>query len=488
MTDAVLSYPNHTFLRVRATDNAAHDLDDRFTFQVKDAQHMPLVRQRMWDGKIHLYKINSGFIYRGLKNEVVDFLKDQGYEVDEGDDPVKPIEVEDGFIESLDLPFVPKDYQEDAFRRCLRMTRAVMLSPTASGKSLMIYMIARYLNKLGHRVLVIVPTINLVNQMAKDFSQYNKGRELSMHKILAGKEKNSKADIVISTWQSIVKMERSWFAQFGGVIGDEVHQYKAKSLVTIMESACDIPYRIGTTGTLDDIEENQLTIRGLFGDIFQTKKTSELIERGDVSRVQINMCTLRYNDETKRAFWTNQRDEDNKARRPTYPEEIATLLAHDMRFTFVTKLARALKGTTLILFRYKSHGTRLYEYLKTKVPNVHYVSGDVDGDDREAIRQLVMNNEGSVIVASLGVFSTGINIPNIDNIILAHPLKTKITLLQSIGRGLRLSEGKVMCNVYDVVDEVSTKGRSNYVFNHARERLKLYIREDFPVTHHTYYL
>ncbi len=490
MTDAIFSYPDHTYMRVRASDDALHDLDDRFTFQVDGAQHMPLVRERVWDGKIHLFKVNSGYIYRGLKSEVVSMLEDSGYVIDDSAATQLGFEVADDFIANLKLNKQPRDYQDDAFKRAMRQYRAVILSPTASGKSLIIYLMAQQLLAKKQRTLLIVPTINLVNQMAKDFLEYGGVIQPSVHKISGGKEKDSLADVVITTWQSIANQPSKWYRQFGGVIADEVHQYKAKSLIKIMESADSVPFRIGLTGTLDDIKNNELTIRGLFGDIFRTKKTSELIERGDIAPVRIHMCTLTYGEQTKEAFWRHYRKPDGKPRKPTYQEEIEFLLEHDLRFTFVSKLARALKGTTLLLFRYKeAHGKKLYETIKAKRENVFYVSGDIKGDAREVIRQHVMNNPGCLVIASIGTFATGVNIPNIDNIILAHPLKTKITLLQSIGRGLRLSEGKDMCHVYDVVDDISTsRTRRNYVFNHAYERLRHYIREDFPVTHHPYRL
>jgi type I site-specific restriction endonuclease len=153
------------------------------------------------------------------------------------------------------------------------------------------------------------------------------------------------------------------------------------------------------------------------------------------------------------------------------------------RNKFITNLTLSLKGNTLLLYTFvEKHGKILYDMIKekTKNDNVHFVSGDVDGDIRENIRSFVEKTNDSIIVASFGTFAQGINIRNLHNIIFASPTKSRIRTLQSIGRGLRVSDTKFSCKLFDIADDISVKNKKNFTLNHLIERVRMYNEESFP--------
>jgi superfamily II DNA or RNA helicase len=140
-----------------------------------------------------------------------------------------------------------------------------------------------------------------------------------------------------------------------------------------------------------------------------------------------------------------------------------------------------------VLFQFvEKHGIPLYEDIKAKAPdkNVYIVHGGVETLDREDIRKNTELDANTIIVASYATFSTGINIPSIENIVFASPTKSKIRNLQSIGRGLRLKDGKTHLNLYDIADDIQYKSRKNHTLNHFVERIKIYSEEKFDYKVH----
>ena len=240
---------NDVYLKIETNQAIAQELSDYFTFEVPGAKFMPTVRNRVWDGKIRLFNQNQT-LYYGLLPHVAKFANEREYKfgVDESIEPAENFSLKEAeeFSRSLKLPFTPRDYQLEAFTYAVRNRRGVLLSPTASGKSLIIYLLTRW---YGCKTLIIVPTISLVHQMAGDFEDY--GYKDEVHKITAGVEKLTEDEVVVSTWQSIYKMPAKYFEQFDLVIGDEAHLFKSKSLTQIMTKLKSCKYRYGLTGTLD---------------------------------------------------------------------------------------------------------------------------------------------------------------------------------------------------------------------------------------------
>lgn len=469
------------------------ELNEHFSFFVDGYRFMPRFKAKMWDGKINIYDRRNATLPYGLLTKTLQFANSRGYKsslcptITSRKIPSK--ESLTNFVHSLDIRskgerIYPRDYQIDSFVHSIMEGRALVISPTGSGKSLVIYLCIRwYLENCPERAIIVVPTTSLVEQMTGDFADYASNdkefdTDLDVHKIYSGKEKyNIDASVIITTWQSAVKLPRKWFTQFGMVIGDEAHLFKAKSLNTIMGQMVNAPYRIGTTGTLDDSVCNELVLIGHFGPTYDAITTAELIANKTLADLNIKCIVLKHEEELSRAVL-----------KLDYQKEIGVIVEHPNRNRFITNLAVDLKGNTLVLFNLvKKHGKPLYELIKEAAGpdrKVFYVSGEVKADDREKIRELTENETDAIIVASSGVFSTGINIKELHNIIFAAPNKSQIRVLQSIGRGLRKSITGVATCVYDIADNFSIKKRKNYTMKHAIERIKIYNKQGFKYTIH----
>ena len=190
-----------------------------------------------------------------------------------------------------------RDYQIDAVTHAIATNRSLLISPTASGKSLIIYCLVRYYQMMELKTLILVPTTSLVEQMYKDFEDYGWSSGTYCQKIYQGYDRKVVKDVVISTWQSIHRMPRPYFRQFGAVFGDEAHLFKAKSLTGIMTKLDTCKYRFGLTGTLDGTQTHRLVLEGLFGKAKYVVTTKELIANKTLSELSINCIVLKYPDE-----------------------------------------------------------------------------------------------------------------------------------------------------------------------------------------------
>ena len=470
---------SEVWARIDTEPHVAQELSSHFEFDVPGAKFSPQFKNRVWDGKCRMYSLFTKQIYLGLIPYVIQWAKEREYAV-VGDENIRlePRSLDhvrfDEFIKTADLPdgLIPRDYQIDAVQHAIKNERCVLLSPTGSGKSLIIYLIARWHLATGaKRVLVVVPTIGLVNQMRSDFMDYGCPGE-AVHRIMGGESKKFQTPIVCSTWQSIYKMPKSFFDQFDVVMGDEAHLFKAKSLTAIMERMPACKYRYGFTGTLDGKNISKLTLEGCFGAVHRVTTTAKLIEAGSLSDISIKCIAVQYSDADRAA-----------ARKLDYQGEVKFLVEHKGRNKMIVQLASALQGNTLLLFNYvDSHAKIVYEMLREKFgERVHLVVGEVDAATREEIRKWVISSNDNIIVASSGTMSTGTNIPNLNNAISCAPGgKSTVRILQSIGRILRRAEGKEHALWFDIVDDLRHKSHQNHSVKHFEERAKIYSSEKLP--------
>ena len=478
---------DEVYVRVFSDPSIEQELADFFTYEYPGARFTPQFKARLWDGKVRLYDQIRKTLYVGLVAYVEEFCVRNGYECEY----LTPVNVNHNISANLVQEFAEwlkphgrgkpieiRDYQVEAVQTALSKERVLLLSPTASGKSFIIYTTMRYYLNEGLKCILIVPTTSLVEQMYADFEDYSSanGFDVSNHcqKLYSGFPKQFTKDVLITTWQSIYLQPKSWFKQFDVMFGDEAHQFKAKSLTTVMEKMDNIRYRVGTTGTLDNKKVHRLVLEGIFGPVHRVTTTKALMDSGRLTKLNITCLILKYPDEIRK--------ERNKN---TYQEEMDWLVTNDARNKFIRNLAVNSKGNTLVLFQYvEKHGKVLYDMIKDKVHEdrkVFFVHGGTDVTDREAVRHICEKETDALIVASFGVFSTGVNIPSIENVIFASPSKSKIRNLQSIGRGLRLNDGKVGCNLYDIADDLHWKSWKNHTLNHAAERYKTYVEEEFKL-------
>ena len=477
MSHLVISKKNEVYLYIKSEIHIYYELADQFTFEVPGAQFSPAYKKKFWDGKIRLFNTQNGQIYVGLLDRVIQFCKDHGYTYEFKDNKhygtpfeVNPNISQEGVKDYMNAicRHSPRSYQVEGVYDALRHNRKLLISPTASGKSLMIYSIVRYFVEKGKNTLIVVPTTSLVEQMYKDFADYGWDVGSWCHKIYAGKERETDSQVIITTWQSIYKLPRKYFERFSVVVGDEAHQFKSKSLISIMTKLDNAKFRYGFTGTLDGTQTHKWVLEGLFRPSYKIIKTEELMKKGHLAKLDINVLLLKH----------------PPTKFENFEEEVQYIIGHDRRNNFIKNLALDLKGNTLILFaRVEKHGEPLYELINNnniiESRNVFFIHGGVDTEDREKVRAITEQENNAIIVASYGTFSTGINIKNLHNVIFASPSKSRIRNLQSIGRVLRKSDKKTKATLYDIADDISYKSKKNYTLNHLIERIKIYNQENF---------
>ncbi len=476
MSDVIIEKKNEVYLTLHCEPHILYELQPHFTFEVESAKFMPQYRNRHWDGKIHLLNVHTGEIYVGLLSKIIDKLNTYNYTYEFKSNKFYglPFEINENIsyegIKDYMISICnhsPRDYQIEGVYDALKYNRKLIISVTGSGKSLIIYSLVRYHVSQNRKILLITPNVSLVEQMFKDFQDYGWDAENYCHRIYSGREKTNEFPVTCTTWQSIYKLERSFFEEFDVVVGDEAHLYKSKSLVSIMTKLHHAKYRYGLTGTLDGTQTHKWVLEGLFGPSYKITKTDELMKQGILSELEIRCIVLKH---------ASQKFE-------TYEDEIQYLISHEQRNNFITNLCLDLKGNTLILYsRVETHGEILFEKInshKRDDRKVFFIHGGVTANEREDVRAITEKENDAIIVASYGTFSTGINIRNLHNVVFASPSKSRIRVLQSIGRALRTGTNKNKAILYDISDDCSSGNRKNYTLNHLMERIKIYVQENF---------
>jgi len=478
MTHLTVKKKNEVYITIHSDEEYVHrELADYFTFEVPEAKFLKRnPRYKYWDGTIRLYSPATGDLYHGLMKHVQTWADEKQYIVEyEKNDWYGDIEDDNKFVSPEGVKHFmdkisnikPRTYQYKAVYEAIKYNRKLLLSPTGSGKSLMIYAIVRYYAATAKKILIVVPTTSLVEQMVNDFISYGWNADDFVHKIYGGKDKNTDKDIIISTWQSIYKFPKRYFDDIDCVIGDEAHLFKSKSLTGIMTKLHNAKYRFGFTGTLDGSKTHKWVLEGLFGECERVTKTDDLIKEGYLSKFRIKVLLCKH---------APQHFE-------SYHDEMEYLVEHKGRNNLIKNLVNDLDGNTLVLFNYvEKHGTPLYELINNTIDperKLFFVHGGTEVEDREEVRQITETESNAIIVASYGTFSTGINIKNLHNVIFASPSKSRIRNLQSIGRVLRKSKDKTSAMLYDIADDITYNSKKNYTLNHLIERIKIYKEEDF---------
>ena len=484
----IVSQTNEVYAKVQCEKHVAKEISEFFTFMVPGHQFTPAFRNRIWDGKIRLFNLQNNQLYLGLMSYLQVFCDERGYQLEyfvsdtnlTSDYPLYHGKkfVDELQVQSRGVDIEVRDYQLEAFVAGMRNHRQLLLSPTASGKSLIIYMFVRQFIKYHNlRGLIIVPTTSLVEQLYSDFADYSTKNgwnvEENVHRVYQGKDKQSNKNVVISTWQSLYTLPKEYFEQYDFIIGDEAHLFKAQSLTTIMTSLVNAKYRIGLTGTLDGTKTHKLVLEGLFGPVRKVTTTKELMDSGQVADLEIKCLVLKHDADICKLM-----------KKAKYPEELEYLIFNEQRNKFIRNLALGLEGNTLILYQFvDKHGNILYNMIldaeKLGDRKVFFIHGKVDADAREEIRKIMETEKNAIVVASYGTFSTGINIRNLHNVVFASPSKSRVRNLQSIGRGLRNAEGKTKAVLYDIADDLRSGEHTNFTLKHFTERVKIYNEERF---------
>lgn len=477
MTEIIINPHNETYIRIDCDPGIARDLHDYFTINIPNPQFL----RKKWNGKIRLLDFRRMQLYRGLIPYVEEWARKHNLSVtfsdksldNENDVPILYVEE---FAKALKLQssgqqIMPYEHQISAVTYAIRKKRLTLVSPTASGKSLIIYMLVRFL--LNRKILIIVPTTNLVEQLYSDFEDYstiNGWKTYNyVHRIYQGHDKQTELPVIISTWQSLQNLPPEYFEKFDCIIGDEAHGCSANSLKSIIGACVNAKYRIGLTGTIQNTKCHVLVIEGLFGQIYRPTTTAKLIKEKKLSQFEIKCVILNH----------------TKQRIMNYHEELEYLISNVKRNNYIKNLAMTLDNNTLILYQFvEKHGKILKDILEKGNTNnkkkIYFISGKVEAEVREQIRKIAEKENNAIIVASYQTFSFGANLKNLHNIIFASPTKGRIRVMQSIGRELRLNHNKDIAYLFDIADNLCYSSKDNYTYTHLLERLKLYHEEKFP--------
>ncbi|AKE44705.1 putative helicase [Sinorhizobium phage phiM9] len=480
---------NETFIRINTNNPAVYDaLSEKFAFEVPGARFMPSYQDGSWDGWIRLFHYGDRTIYKGLGKQVVELLKSEDFGkvtfrgFSKKNDITADFEEVEKFVrENLPSHIDPYDYQIESALEMLHKRRALAISPTSSGKSFIIYLMTSFIIsqlEYDEKILLIVPSITLVDQMYDDFKDY--GYQSDAHLILGGTKKDGPQKLYISTWQSIQKQPASWFRQFGGVIVDEVHGATAKSLKSSVEKCTNAVWRYGFTGTLSELETDEIVLRGLFGEITQVTTYEEMRELGIIPEVDIEMIRVRYGDRFKTVC---------KALKGEFQDELAFIQSEEARDEILLAIAREnFDKNGIFLFKSIKHLQRIEQLFRRMFNRpIVIINGGVGRDIRAEIRRQIDKDanvgiRGVILLATYGTMSTGVSIKNLDYGVFAAPMKSKIKVLQSLGRLLRKSDSKKSARLHDVWDDISEYTKAdNYGKAHAKSRLRFYKEAGFKV-------
>ena len=465
------------------------EIYEHFSRYVEGYVFSPAFKNKIWDGKIRFFNRMDKTIYLGLVNRVITYCKDNGIKV-KLDPKIIASFINDSitdedvynYLDQLDPsdskgePMEQRDYQRSAIKTIVRRKRRMIASPTSSGKSFIMYGACRYL--LDHelnrqdQILIVVPTIGLIKQMKTDMIDYSKRNKWAAFDHITefgGGKKNDSGRIVVATWQSLYKKPKEWFDRFKVLFVDEAHQAKAKSLVEIGK-ACNAEYRIGLSGSFEEDETTEMTLNGLFANRTVTITTRDMIDQGYASKLDIQCVQLHH--------------EGYFGAKVDFQTEMEYLATNQKRNDFILNLAEGLKGNTLILFQLvEKQGLPLYrQAIKNSGKKVYIIYGGVDVEEREQIRKILEKETDCILLASYQTFATGSNVKNLEHIIFGSPTKSFSRVIQSIGRGLRLNEGKEKCTLWDLFDYLHGEKKNlktcNYTYEHFTERLKIYAKEE----------
>ncbi|MFA7407653.1 MAG: DEAD/DEAH box helicase family protein [Anaerolineaceae bacterium] len=487
MTEKIeIQHYNEVYVRVKADMSILQELTEFFMFRPAGFQFTPKFKAKIWDGYIRLISPHKPIIYKGLIGHLKKFCEDRDYEIviEDGLFPTEEVPDDYGFdfAKEINATLEPRDYQNQYFVTALREGRTLSLSPTSSGKSFIIHLIVQYYWRvMGLRTLIIVPTTGLVDQMVGDFKSYGADPDM-LYKIRGGIDKETDLPVVVSTWQSLYKMPSEYFDRFGVVIGDEAHLFSAKSLVGILEKMEHARFRFGFTGTISsESKTHQLVLQGLFGPLVRYVKTKDLIESGTVADFKVKAIVLKYPQSIVDGFKAGLSKVKKEKR---YHTEREFLVSNTRRNTFIRNLVWSLKDqNNLILFDLvEKHGKVLKELFETEGRILHFMTGASSVEERESVRHTVEDDplKRHDILASYQLFSTGVNIKRLDNVIFASGSQSEIRVLQSIGRTLRKGNGSDNATLYDIGDDLSKGSYTNYTMKHMEKRLEIYASEGFP--------
>jgi superfamily II DNA or RNA helicase len=441
------------------------EIKEFLTFYVPGFRFMPRYQSGSWDGKTSLFNPTERSFPYGLLYHVLKFLKTSNHKDIKIETEIPKLFYGTNIEPVYSLKFQPYDYQDLCIRTALKSSKGIIQSATGSGKSLIITYIIHNLmtNNLIKNALVIVPTKGLITQFCGDMAEYGIP-ETSLGQIHSSKKEFDK-DIVISTWQSL-KNRPDWVNQFDGVFVDEVHGVRASVLFDILKNAKKSQWRLGFTGTMPESELDSMKIQSYIGPVLKNITSNDIATLGHISTCNIKLINLCYKnlEIPKHSEYRDIRD---------------IVFKHPFRMNLITHLAKKCPNTLLILVeKVEDEGEYLLSHLNSLGidKKIVFLHGNVDTSLIEKYRKEAEHNNNLIIIATYGIFSQGINIKALKYIVMAVSYRSKIRVLQSIGRALRTHKDKEDgAYIFDICDDLK-------VFKRQKgQRKKFYKSEGFGI-------
>lgn len=375
---------------------------------------------------------------------------------------------ENPYVKKYNLTY--REHQKLSIYKAMVKGRGVVVIPTAGGKTLIMCSIVESLRSNikdeNAKALVIVPSIQLVEQTAEDFKSYG------MDKVTKWSGNNTPdpdATTIIAGSQILLseKTDLSFLADVKIFLGDECHGNKKANQINQIFNFLTTNYRFGFTGTMPTCKLDCWNIIGKFGPIIYEEKTEDLKQKKYISNFKVFILKLNHKNIPKIYINKNKPTE-------AYENELDFLMNNQKRNEVICNLSKKLENNTIIMVDRIDHGVNIFNILKdTTQRPCYFIRGSTEIEEREKIRSLMEERNDVIVVAISKIFSTGINIPNLHNIIFATAGKAKIKIMQSIGRALRLHPTKNMAYIFDIADNTF------YGKKHLSEREELYLTENY---------
>ena len=457
----------------------------------------PLVKKKIWDGSICFIEKRGPFwkIPVGLWAEVLEIGKEYNYEFHIegiermilGDLKLEDFQAwVDEFFDDADKK--PRDYQVEAAWKIIKYRYSVSEIATSSGKTLISFMIFAFLKSKGYirKFLMIVPSTNLVIQGTEDFEDYGIDKlGVKIQQIGGGSKLREGCDVVIGTFQSLVKKEAEYFEEFDAVFVDEAHHTNSTSIKKIMSKCMHTGWRFGLTGTLTKRgSADHLTIQQFLGPVLVEISPDFLFRNNYATPVSIKVVVLDWlSPEYKDKLAELKANSADLEGNDLYNLERKLVISNKARLNYIVDFINKTSKNSLVLFQSvkDEYGRNIWNGVRetNSSKEAFYVDGDTNEQLREEYKSRMENGENKVLIATYGTFSTGISINNLHNIFLVESYKSEVLIKQSLGRGMRKMEGKEKVNIIDFVDDFSTVGYKNYLMKHSEARIAIYKNENF---------
>ena len=462
----------------------------------------PLVKKKLWTGDICFIEKKGAFwrIPIGLWREVIEIGKEYKLEIEIlGLDKIvlKDLTLEE-FTEWINNFFeggiggdpnkMPRDYQIETAWKIIKYRYSVSEVATSSGKTLISFMILAYLKSMGHirKYLMIVPTTNLVFQGNDDFIDYGIDKiGCRVQQIGGGSKLRGDCDVIIGTYQSLVKKEADFFEEIDAVFIDEAHVTNSMSIKKIVSNCMHSKWRYGLTGTLTKRgTADHLTIQQFLGPLIVEISPNFLFQNNYATPVSIKIVIMDWLDpEYKEKLADLKTNTNNLEGNDVYNLERKLVIESKLRLNYIVDFIAKTSKNSLVLFQSvkDEYGKNIWNQLREKIADkeVFYVDGETPENLREEYKSRMSKGENKILIATYGTFSTGISINNLHNIFLVESYKSEVLIKQSLGRGMRKMEGKDSVNIIDFVDDFSFGKNQNYLMKHSLARIEIYKKEQF---------